>query len=688
MIKRNMGLYDEERVRQTIEAMFPPGRVFEVRIIRNNRKGGISGYFKTADDVIKAFDTVDLRNTNVYMTLNVLDESCFDMVQQNKFVDGATTTQDTDVKYYDWLFIDLDPKRKSGLSSTDEQRDAAFKLAQRVESYLQQHGFSEPVKAVSGNGAHLLYHVALANTDENEALIQRCLKALDLLFSTDVVDIDISTFNPARICKLYGTLAQKGANSATRPHRMSYIFSVPDKLMVTPKNNLEWLASQLPQEEPQTYPHDSHSEFDIEHWLTDHGIGYSTKAWRDGAVKYVLDECPFNHEHKAPDSCVIKQNSGAIGFKCLHNSCQGKTWKDLRLMYEPEAYSYAERKSREIEQGWNRHERTKAEDVREDSNEDDFSNEAKFLDAPTVFNRKEPESEYISTGVDGIDNAMKGLQKGRISVLSGLRSSAKSTWLSQLMLNVVNANQTVVCYSGELDAKGFFKWMSLQAAGKKYVVPLSKFHNAWTVKDEATERRISEWLGDRLWLYNNIYGNNANMVIKSLAAKVKETNASLVVVDNLMAVNLEFSKDKYDAQTQFVWDLKRLAKECNTHVIFVAHPRKTTDFLRLMDISGTANIGNIVDNAFIIHRNNNDFDKAIAEYLGKKRNQYIVDGCTNVIEVCKDRENGTQDLFVPLWYEPETKRLLTTENEYVHYGWETSVPNYEPTYDADDDNPF
>ena len=147
MIKRNMGLYDEERVRQTIEIMFPPGRVFEVRIIRNNRKGGISGYFKTADDVIKAFDTVDLRNTNVYMTLNVLDESCFDMVQQNKFVDGATTTQDTDVKYYDWLFIDLDPKRKSGLSSTDEQRDAAFKLAQRVESYLQQHGFSEPVKA-------------------------------------------------------------------------------------------------------------------------------------------------------------------------------------------------------------------------------------------------------------------------------------------------------------------------------------------------------------------------------------------------------------------------------------------------------------------------------------------------------------------------------------------------------------
>ena len=98
--------------------------------------------------------------------------------------------------------------------------------------------------------------------------------------------------------------------------------------------------------------------------------------------------------------------------------------------------------------------------------------------------------------------------------------------------------------------------------------------------------------------------------------------------------------------------------------------------------------GYLLRNKIISYLSNKDFDKAIAEYLGKKRNQYIVDGCTNVIEVCKDRENGTQDLFVPLWYEPETKRLLTTENEYVHYGWETNVPNYEPTYDADDDNPF
>lgn len=210
MRNTNEGLYDEQKVRQTIKTIFAPGMVFEVRIIRNGRKGGISGYFKSADDLLKAFDLVDLRNANVYMTINNIDESCFDMAQQNRFIEGASTTQDTDVKNYEWLFIDLDPKRKSGLSSTDEQRDAAFQLARRVANYLQNHNFSEPIKAVSGNGAHLLYPVALKNNAENEKLIRRCLKALDLMFSTDEVDVDISTFNPARICKLYGTMAQKG----------------------------------------------------------------------------------------------------------------------------------------------------------------------------------------------------------------------------------------------------------------------------------------------------------------------------------------------------------------------------------------------------------------------------------------------------------------------------------------------
>ena len=51
---------------------------------------------------------------------------------------------------------------------------------------------------------------------------------------------------------------------------------------------------------------------------------------------------------------------------------------------------------------------------------------------------------------------------------------------------------------------------------------------------------------------------------------------------------------------------------------------------------------------------------------------------TNVIEIAKDRDFGHQDVFIPLWYEPETKRLKNCETEAVHYGWEK--PKDQGTY--------
>ena len=45
----------------------------------------------------------------------------------------------------------------------------------------------------------------------------------------------------------------------------------------------------------------------------------------------------------------------------------------------------------------------------------------------------------------------------------------------------------------------------------------------------------------------------------------------------------------------------------------------------------------------------------------------------NVIEICKNRDMGVQDSFIPLFYEKETKRLKNYKAESIHYGWETEV---------------
>ena len=154
--------------------------------------------------------------------------------------------------------------------------------------------------------------------------------------------------------------------------------------------------------------------------------------------------------------------------------------------------------------------------------------------------------------------------------------------------------------------------------------------------------------------------------------QTEEKKADFIVIDNIMALDLSYAdRDKYEAQTRFIWMLKDLAKISNAHVLFVAHPRKAAGFLRLDDVSGSGNIGNIVDNAFIVHRNNDDF-RNLTKQMYKKPDSWEGYSGTNVIEVCKNRDLGVQDMFVPLWYEVQTKRMKNYQGENVVYGWDKS----------------
>ena len=646
--------------------------VFECRIIRNDKKKPLSGYFTGTDKLIPALqNTVDLRNCNIYITLQALNPACYSRAQADHFKENAGSTADSDVDGFNWLFVDLDPERVTGVSASNEELKQAARLAKRVYEYLKDLGFNDPVRAVSGNGYHLLYKIQLRNTPENKELVKNCLETLALLFDSDAVKIDTVNHNPSRICKLYGTLAQKGSSTEKRPFRMAYIKKSDKPILVSEKTYLEKLARQCPvveQQQPARYNNYQPEQFDVEEFMNRHGIEYTAKPY-NGGVKYVLSECPFDGSHKAPDSAIFKANSGAIGFRCLHNSCADKKWQDVRKLFEPDAYEKRQSEyDHRIEQGLVQHNRAKQEQIQKMQAPEE-NGEPLFWNMAQIAELDEPENEYIRTGFDGIDSKMIGLQKTAITVVSGVRGSAKSTILSQMMLNAVDDGHNVVCYSGELTAKNFLKWLTLQAAGKHHVEPVGKFSDRYTVKADVLPSIIG-WLKDRLWLYNNNYGNDFARLTNDLQRACNEHKADLLVIDNLMALNLaNFDSDKYEAQTKFVWELKRIAKVCNVHVIFVAHPRKAVDFLRLDDIAGTANIANTVDNAFIIHRVNADFKRKTQQTMKWPKDDERYE-CNNIIEIAKDRENGTQDEFIKLWFEFKTKRLLNTKDEYVKYGWD------------------
>jgi putative DNA primase/helicase len=77
-----------------------------------------------------------------------------------------------------------------------------------------------------------------------------------------------------------------------------------------------------------------HAEFDLETFLARYlKVLRGPVAWGLG-TKWILEVCPFNPEHTGGCAVVTKSADGPIGFRCHHNSCAEKGWKELRELFE------------------------------------------------------------------------------------------------------------------------------------------------------------------------------------------------------------------------------------------------------------------------------------------------------------------------------------------------------------------
>lgn len=224
--------YNSEEVRKTV-ALLTDNSPYEVRIISNNGRV-YSGYFQGAEIMLKELSKYDLAGCNVYLTLNKIHEGCYCRIQRDHFIEckgnnkNAPQTSENDIVAFRWLLVDLDPKRPSGISSSEDELKHAKQLALKVIDFMKSLGFENCIIALSGNGIHLLYRIDEDATDENKNMISDCLKAIDMNCSDEIVKIDAVNFKKNQLCKLHGTLAQKGCNTSERPFRMSRIISLEE----------------------------------------------------------------------------------------------------------------------------------------------------------------------------------------------------------------------------------------------------------------------------------------------------------------------------------------------------------------------------------------------------------------------------------------------------------------------------
>ena len=232
----------QSEVRKTFETLIESGVFTEVRIL-NTKQGTLSGYYNDVDKLIEHIQRYD-RQYNIYITMNALREGIEARGKNHLKSYAKNTTSDKEIRCRRWILIDLDPERPAGISSTEQELKLSEELGRKIQGYLTDCGFPEPVTALSGNGFHLLYPVELPNTPEMTSLAKGFLGALDSRFSTEQVKVDTTTYNAARITKLYGTVSCKGDSTEERPHRRSKILYAPEKRVPVAIELLQQIAAQ------------------------------------------------------------------------------------------------------------------------------------------------------------------------------------------------------------------------------------------------------------------------------------------------------------------------------------------------------------------------------------------------------------------------------------------------------------
>jgi hypothetical protein len=345
-------LFDETEIKKALQAIIRTGGVFEIRALEAQlpenkwRSGIVSGYFDNPDDCVKQLKRI-VKAKGIYVTMNSVNPALLARrVNRLEYAKPDELTKDHEILVRHWLLIDIDPERPTGVSASDAEKELAHERAQQIYQFLRARLWPEPAIGDSGNGYHLLYFLELP--DQDSGLIEKVLSALARYFSDPLCKIDRTVFNAARIVRLYGTKACKGDSTTERPYRMSRLLRVPGHLQPVTKEQLEQLLKELgAEEEPDTSQGDG-AALDVKKFIASHGLEVAREDNNyKGGTRWKLKVCPLDDTH-TDSAAIFQYPDGTIGFRCHHDSCVGRGWKEVRRLLDPE---YAKKQEANASQG-------------------------------------------------------------------------------------------------------------------------------------------------------------------------------------------------------------------------------------------------------------------------------------------------------------------------------------------------
>lgn len=293
---------------------------------------------------------------DVYTNLQPLKANIARTNRLARYNKGLRET-DTDQR---WVCIDIDPVRDAQVNATDEEKLAAYNIAQQIITYLQQLK-SNYIFKDSGNGYHILIEVCDLTKESHKILLSQ----FKVKYDTAQAIIDPKCFNNSRVIRAPDTYNNKSA-SDLRPVRLCKVLQIAGgDILSTAAFGVETASVPV---ETAAAPIKPRQKFDfsslkkpaimtparrnvelmqekvnaLQYWLEQNRLVVAKHdTLEDGGYKWILQTCPWTATHTDNSAYILLLASGAFAAGCMHATCPGhkdnngnEGWADLNGLAE------------------------------------------------------------------------------------------------------------------------------------------------------------------------------------------------------------------------------------------------------------------------------------------------------------------------------------------------------------------
>ena len=223
----------------------------------------------------------------------------------------------------------------------------------------------------------------------------------------------------------------------------------------------------------------------------------------------------------------------------------------------------------------------------------------------TVDSIQDDESKLIKTGFDGIDILAGGLTRGEITVVGGRPGHGKTTFLVNLLANMVGAGYRCVLFNRELPNSELLKKLIALESGKLSYSMIRKgiFDETGIKELERTKQFIvKKYNSKMLRMYDNIRD------FAKASAEVKKFKPDVILDDYIQLISPTRQIEQRRLQLEsLVNDYKWLAKEHKCVVVLASQLNRSLETRslaakpQLSDLAESGAIEQVAENVFFTY---------------------------------------------------------------------------------------